>query len=521
MGRLTGDAVAELAQAEGIAAADIPGEVLVMFVTHSIPIPMAHASGPPTEPNVYVTSQLAACEAVVGELAQRFGAAPAWGAHVLLPLGLAEGPVARAGRQRRPRGGRAARGARRGRRADRLRLRSHGGPYDLDEEAARTAAEHGLAFTRVSTVRDDAEFVAGLLDLVADRAAARAGVSPRVARGTHAPLPRRLLRQHPRRPSPDDRAGARDRCPLRIGPRRRGRRSSSRTLDESELRDLELLAREVAIAAGALIRDERPERLTIDTKSSSSDVVTQMDGRAEAFIRERLAQARPHDAVFGGGLCGAAPEGAAAQRTWITWVVDPIDGTVNYLYGIGEYAVSVAAVVGDPTRTGQWRPVAGAVAHPAAGLVYSAARGQGARVHRVDPTAGATDATPLIPSGAEGLELALVGTGFAYVAQATRQARELVEILSTVRDIRRGGSAALDLCAVAAGRLDGDHERGINAWDCWVARRHRGRGIVSGVGGEAPTPAGVVAATPGVQPALRALVERVTLGGTEAGELRR
>ena len=296
-------------------------------------------------------------------------------------------------------------------------------------------------------------------------------------------------------------------------------------LDEAELRDLELLAREVAIAAGALIRDERPERLTIDTKSSSSDVVTQMDGRAEAFIRERLAQARPHDAVFGEEAGrGAAPEDAAAQRTGITWVVDPIDGTVNYLYGIGEYAVSVAAVVGDPTRTGQWRPVAGAVAHPTAGLVYSAARGQGARVHRVDPTAGATDATPLIPSGAEGLELALVGTGFAYVAQErARQARELVEILSTVRDIRRGGSAALDLCAVAAGRLDGYYERGINAWDYaagWLVVTEAG-GIVSGVGGEAPTPAGVVAATPGVQPALRALVERVTLGGTEAGELRR
>ena len=295
------------------------------------------------------------------------------------------------------------------------------------------------------------------------------------------------------------------------------------TLDESELRDLELLAREVAIAAGALIRDERPERLTIDTKSSSSDVVTQMDGRAEAFIRERLAQARPHDAVFGEEAGrGAAPEGAAAQRTGITWVVDPIDGTVNYLYGIGEYAVSVAAVVGDPTRTGQWRPVAGAVAHPAAGLVYSAARGQGARVHCVDPsvapTGQPTEGTPLAPSGAEGLELALVGTGFAYVAQErARQARELVEILSTVRDIRRGGSAALDLCAVAAGRLDGYYERGINAWDYaagWLVVTEAG-GIVSGVGGEAPTPAGVVAATPGVQPALRELVERVTLGDTE------
>ena len=304
-------------------------------------------------------------------------------------------------------------------------------------------------------------------------------------------------------------------------------------LDEAELRDLELLAREVAIAAGALIRDERPERLTIDTKSSSSDVVTQMDGRAEAFIRERLAQARPHDAVFGEEAGrGAAPEDAAAQRTGITWVVDPIDGTVNYLYGIGEYAVSVAAVVGDPTRTGQWRPVAGAVAHPTAGLVYSAARGQGARVHCVDPsvapsvapTGQPTEGTPLAPSGAEGLELALVGTGFAYVAQErARQARELVEILSTVRDIRRGGSAALDLCAVAAGRLDGYYERGINAWDYaagWLVVTEAG-GIVSGVGGEAPTPAGVVAATPGVQPALRALVERVTLGGTEAGELRR
>ncbi len=132
----------------------------------------------------------------------------------------------------------------------------------------------------------------------------------------------------------------------------------------------------------------------------------------------------------------------------------------------------------------------------------------------VAPTGQPTEGTPLAPSGAEGLELALVGTGFAYVAQErARQARELVEILSTVRDIRRGGSAALD----AAGRLDGYYERGINAWDYaagWLVVTEAG-GIVSGVGGEAPTPAGVVAATPGVQPALRELVERVTLGDTE------
>ncbi len=178
MGRLTGDAVAELAQAEGIAAADIPGEVLVMFVTHSIPIPMAHASGPPTEPDVYVTSQLAACEAVVGELAQRFGAAPAWELTYCSRSGSPKDPwlepdVNDALEAAAQRGVRAVAVVPIGFVSDHMEV-----VYDLDEEAARTAAEHGLAFTRVSTVRDDAEFVAGLLDLVADRAAAESGREP-------------------------------------------------------------------------------------------------------------------------------------------------------------------------------------------------------------------------------------------------------------------------------------------------------------------------------------------------------
>lgn len=308
--------------------------------------------------------------------------------------------------------------------------------------------------------------------------------------------------------------------------------------DEPDVAELERIARAFALGAADIVRGQRPERLTIDTKSSSSDVVTQMDRRAEVYVRDELARVRPHDAVFGEetgeGTSGdlSTPGGSAgdvAER--ITWVVDPIDGTVNYLYGIGAYAVSVAAVVGDPTRTGAWQPLAGAVAHPDAGLVYSAARGQGARVRRVAagpsndlagegaaPQGVSDDGQVLAPSGADSLELTLLGTGFAYVAQEReRQARELVEILPRVRDIRRVGSAALDLCAVAAGTLDAYYERGINAWDIaagWLIVTEAG-GLVSGVGGDAPTEAGIVAATPAVHAPLRALIERVTLRGAD------
>lgn len=308
-----------------------------------------------------------------------------------------------------------------------------------------------------------------------------------------------------------------------------------------ELRELERLAIDLAVGAGAIVREQRPERLTIDTKSSSSDVVTEMDGRAEAHVREHLAHARPRDAVFGeetgrgpdpdpglgtdggaGGM-GRSQGSEGAEPPQVTWVVDPIDGTVNYLYGIGEYAVSVAAVLGDPTQTGRWRPLAGAVAHPEAGLVYSAARGQGSSVRRIGAVGQTAEPAPLTPSTADSLELTLLGTGFAYVAhERERQARELVEILPRVRDIRRGGSAALDLCAVAAGRLDAYYERGINAWDIaagWLIVTEAG-GIVSGVGGDAPTEAGLVAAAPGVQPALRELVERVTLTDRGTGSTR-
>lgn len=276
------------------------------------------------------------------------------------------------------------------------------------------------------------------------------------------------------------------------------------------LQELCSLARELAVAAGGRIMRDRPDRLAITTKSSSSDVVTQMDSATETFLRQRLAQERPRDAVFGeeGGLQDGVGE--------ITWVLDPIDGTVNYLYGIPEYAVSVAAVVGDPNSPGNWRPVAGAVAHPEAGLVYSAALGQGAWLYRCSFEEGAgpvAEPQRLRPSGADSLDLTLLGTGFGYRADVRRrQAEVMLQVLPVVRDIRRGGSAALDLCSVAAGRIDAYYERGINPWDYaagWLLVTEAG-GVVSGVGAQDPGPNGLIAATPDVHPALRELLERVT-----------
>ena len=128
-----------------------------------------------------------------------------------------------------------------------------------------------------------------------------------------------------------------------------------------ELRDL---AREVAAEAGRLVLDHRPGALRFSTKSSDVDVVTEMDQAAQARILTALAQARPDDAVLG------EEEGGRSGRTGITWVVDPIDGTTNYLYRLPFYAVSVAAVEGDPSVWGAWRPLAGAVVAPALGLAW-------------------------------------------------------------------------------------------------------------------------------------------------------
>ncbi len=215
---------------------------------------------------------------------------------------------------------------------------------------------------------------------------------------------------------------------------------------------LELLsiARAVALEAGAVILEARRGDVAVAAaKSSSVDVVTQVDRDAESLIRGRLAELRPGDAFFG------EESGGGSGTTGLTWVVDPIDGTVNYLYGIPHYAVSIAVVEGDADPQ-SWRALAGVVVNPASGELYSATAGGGA--HLGDRALRVADAVTL--------DQALVATGFAYLA-ATRaeQGAAVARLLPLVRDIRRMGTASLDLCAVAAGRVNAYFERTLNPWD--------------------------------------------------------
>lgn len=262
---------------------------------------------------------------------------------------------------------------------------------------------------------------------------------------------------------------------------------------------LERLACEAALEAGRLIVDERPDRLGVArTKSSATDVVTVMDQRAQDLLRERLRSARPEDGFLG------EEEGGGSGTSEVTWVVDPIDGTVNYLYGIPAYAVSVAAVVGDLGVPGGWRPVAGAVADPERGQLFHARLGGGA--WRVDRGG---DPRRILMGDQGELSQALVGTGFGYEA-AVRvwQTRVLVEVIAQVRDVRRIGSAALDLCHVADGELDAYFERGLNEWDMaagWLVLTEAG-GRFGGLAGSAAGPSMVVAAAPGLFTALDEVV---------------
>ncbi|TQM13602.1 inositol monophosphatase family protein [Pseudonocardia kunmingensis] len=212
----------------------------------------------------------------------------------------------------------------------------------------------------------------------------------------------------------------------------------------------ESLVREAAEHLSGLPRpwDERGGAAPdgVATKSTPTDVVTASDHALEALIRERLAELRPDDAVVG------EEHGSTAGESRTVWVVDPIDGTVNFLYGMPWYAISVAAV-----RDGA--SVAGAVYEPAAGRLWSAAVGAGATC----------DGRPLRVSGATDLSLSLLGTGFSYRAERrVRQVRMVSGMLPHVRDVRRAGAASLDLCAVAAGWVDAYLEHGTNWWD-WAA----------------------------------------------------
>ncbi|HVW43395.1 MAG TPA: inositol monophosphatase family protein [Amycolatopsis sp.] len=216
---------------------------------------------------------------------------------------------------------------------------------------------------------------------------------------------------------------------------------------ESALKDTAVL---VAREAADLVRDARSSMLAgesvhVDTKTTDTDVVTAVDRASEQLIRRRLAELRPGDEVLGEEEGGAAGAG-------VTWVVDPIDGTVNFLYGSPVFAVSVGAQVDGVS-------VAGAVVEPVGGRCWTAVRGEGAWL----------DGRPLRVSAPARLDLALIATGFAYQSQRReRQARVIAALLPRVRDIRRPGAASLDLCAVAAGWCDGYVEHGLHRWD-WAA----------------------------------------------------
>ena len=208
------------------------------------------------------------------------------------------------------------------------------------------------------------------------------------------------------------------------------------------LKDLKDIAVEIAKSAGALLM-QRPEQLDISTKSSDIDIVTQMDRASERFIVDAILKARPDDGIIG-------EEGAdRPSKSGYTWVIDPIDGTVNYLYNMAGWSVSIA--VKDQNGT-----VVGVVYSPTIDSLYTATRGGGAflngsKISCNDPIE---------------LNRALIATGFAYRSELRKeQVAQFNELIFKIRDYRRNGSAAIDICHVASGQVDGYYEMGLLEWD--------------------------------------------------------
>ena len=251
---------------------------------------------------------------------------------------------------------------------------------------------------------------------------------------------------------------------------------------------------ELGLAAAAdaadLLGSSRPDPATIATKSSGTDLVTDLDRAAEHRIVERILTRRPDDGIEGEE--GAERFGSSGVR----WIIDPLDGTTNYVYGYPAYGVSIAAEL-DGTV------VAGVVVDITREETYTAVLGGGAHL----------DGAPLRVNPATDLAMALIGTGFSYDPPTRRrQAESLVAVLPAVRDIRRSGSAALDLCALAAGRVDGFWERGLAPWDraagALIAAEAGAR--VGRLGGNEPLT--LLAAAPGLYVALEALLDAAGAG---------
>jgi myo-inositol-1(or 4)-monophosphatase len=258
--------------------------------------------------------------------------------------------------------------------------------------------------------------------------------------------------------------------------------------------ELAALARDVGLAAAEVLADAfRDGRFAVERKSTATDLVTEVDRASERLIVAHLRAARPDDAIVGEE--GAAVDGSSG----VCWIVDPLDGTTNFVYRHPGFAVSIGAeLVGAPGGAGV--PLAAAVVDPVTGDVFSASAGGGATRNGV----------PVRCSAADDLGQALVGTGFAYAAERrARQGAVLATVLPRVRDIRRVGSAALDLCGVACGRLDAYYERGLGHWDFAAGvliAAEAGAAVTVAPAGTVPG-AFVVAAAPGIDAPLRALLD--------------
>jgi myo-inositol-1(or 4)-monophosphatase len=241
--------------------------------------------------------------------------------------------------------------------------------------------------------------------------------------------------------------------------------------------DLLKLAVEVAEEAARLIVERRRGTITVaDTKSTVTDVVTAVDRESEELIRARVLKARPDDSFLG-------EEGDdVAGTSGVRWVVDPIDGTVNYLYDLPTYAVSIAVEYDGET-------VAGVVVDAPKGEVFTATKGGGAFA----------DGQPIRVSGCTELSTALVGTGFGYDPDRRQVQAEVIQhVITKVRDIRRIGVGAIDLCYVACGRLDAVFERGLNPWDYGAGAliAAEAGAITGGLNGAPVSPEMSIAASP-------------------------
>jgi myo-inositol-1(or 4)-monophosphatase len=252
------------------------------------------------------------------------------------------------------------------------------------------------------------------------------------------------------------------------------------TQQSNDSAQLLALAEQAARATGRLIVEGRPDRAVevTATKSSATDIVTEMDQASERLLVEHIRAVRPEDGFLG-------EEGADETGTsGVTWVIDPIDGTVNYLYGLPAFAVSVGVRAGNQI-------VAGAVVNPTSGEVWTARLGHGAWL----------DGRQIRVNAPPALAMALVATGFGYDPERRgRQARVLTSVLPKIRDVRRIGSASLDLCALACGRVDGYFEQGLKPWDLAAGGliAAEAGALVGGLAGRAAGEQLVIAAPPGL-----------------------